>query len=128
MIYSRKETTMQFTPSTAVSLALIFVLAFLAETLTEYFAAPWVKPRDIEDLPDAPRGLPRFWLRYIAALVGIALSIAYRVDILALFGLVPWTPWIGYVLTGVIIGRGANYLNDLVDRWLAPVPIGHQAE
>ena len=76
-------------PSHWATLALIFVLAFLAETLTEYFAAPWVKPNGIpdDDTSDAPRGLPRFWLRYIAALVGIALAIAYRVDVFALFGL-----------------------------------------
>ena len=36
----------------------------------------------------------------VAALVGIALAIAYRVDVLGLFRLVPWTPWIGYTITG----------------------------
>ena len=42
-------------------------------------------------------------------------------SVLALFGLVAWTPLIGWIVTGLIIGRGSNYLHDLVDRWLAPV-------
>ena len=104
-------------------LALMFVLAFLAETLTEYFARPFIK---FESLPgvtprNGQRVIPAFVLRYIAAVVGIALAIAYRADVLALFGLVAWTPWIGWTVTGLIIGRGSNYLHDVVDRWRAPV-------
>jgi hypothetical protein len=93
-------------------LAGIFLLAFLAETLTEYFARPFLKP---ETLPGNERQgrhvVPAWCLRYAAALVGVGLAIA-------------WSPWIGYVVTGLVIGRGSNYLNDLVDRWLAPLPRG----
>jgi len=109
--------------STLAVLAGIFVLAFLAETLTEYFARPFIK---FESLPgnvpaNGQRVIPAFVLRYLAALVGVALAVAYRADVLALFGLVAWTPIIGWIVTGLIIGRGSNYLHDLVDRWLAPV-------
>jgi hypothetical protein len=39
---------------------------------------------------------------------------------LAMAGLVsPW-PWVGNVVTGLIIGRGANFVHDLASRWLAP--------
>lgn len=107
----------------AWKLALMFVLAFLAETLTEYFARPFIK---YDSLPgnepkNGQRIIPAFVLRYIAAVVGIALAVAYRADILALLGLPAWAPWIGWIVTGLIIGRGSNYLHDLVDRWLAPV-------
>jgi len=104
-------------------LGLIFVLAFLAETMTEYFARPFIR---FDSLPgNAPsngqRIIPAWVLRYIAALMGVGLAIAYRADILGLLGLAAWTPWIGWIVTGLIIGRGSNYLHDLVDRWLAPV-------
>ena len=110
--------------TTLAVLAGIFVLAFLAETLTEYFARPFIRPETLPGNGHSERRwvIPAYVLRYLAALVGIALAIAYRADVLALFGLVAWTPWIGYVVTGLIIGRGANYLSDVVGRWLAPLP------
>ncbi len=58
------------------------------------------------------------WLRYVAVAVGVGLACAYRIDLLAMVGLETWTPWIGYVITGLLIGRGSNYVHDLVDRWL----------
>jgi hypothetical protein len=108
--------------NTLPTLALIFVLAFLAESLTEYFARPifGMKPPD----PDADRTIPTspLYLRYIAACVGILLACLYRVDLLALFGLHAIHPVAGWVLTGILAGRGSNYLHDLVDRWLSPQP------
>jgi hypothetical protein len=60
-------------------------------------------------------------LRYAAMALGILLAIAYRADLLALVGLVsPFSPFVGYVVTGLVIGRGSNFLHDLADRWLAP--------
>ena len=84
-------------------------------------------------LLDIGKGAGAYWLaRHLGtgdwtlfltwlALVGIGLAVAYRADALALFGLVAWAPWIGWVVTGLVIGRGSNYLHDLIDRWLAPV-------
>ena len=100
----------------------ILLLSFLCESLVEYFAAPWLKP--VNSTPDAelpPRWrINRLWLRYIAAAVGVGLAFAYRTDLLALAGLTAVHPAVGYAITGIVIGRGANYLNDLVDRYLAP--------
>lgn len=54
------------------------------------------------------------YLRYIALAFGIGVSIAYKVDILSMLGLASGYPIVGYVLSGVILGRGSNYVNDLV--------------
>ena len=105
---------------TLPTLALIFVLSFLAESLTEYFARPILSPNSQPEEDAGPRPLSPLWLRYIAALVGIALALLYQVDLLALFGLAAIHPIVGYIITGILIGRGSNYLHDLVDRWLAP--------
>ena len=107
-------------------LAGIFLLAFLAETMTEYFFRPFLKPDTLpgaepRDPTNGQRVIPSWALRYFAALVGVALAVAYRADALALFGLDAWTPWIGWIVTGLVVGRGSNYLHDLIDRWLAPV-------
>jgi hypothetical protein len=58
-------------------------------------------------------------LRYVAALVGIALCVLYNADLLAMLDLVsPW-PWVGNIVTGLIIGRGANSVHDFAFCWLA---------
>lgn len=56
---------------------------------------------------------PRPWLKYVSLLLGIAASVAYKIDIPALVGLVSQWAIIGYVVSGLIIGRGANYINDI---------------
>jgi hypothetical protein len=107
------------------ALAGIFVLAFLAETLTEYFLRPWIRPEhpesshmaDDEDL-GAARVLPPLALRYAAAVVGVVLAVIYRVDLLAMIGLAPLYPIVGYLITGLIVGRGSNFVHDFADRWL----------
>lgn len=60
-------------------------------------------------------------LRYSA---GVVLCIAYAVDILALVALVSGWPLVGCVLTGLLIGRGANFVNDFVERWVRPMGAG----
>lgn len=107
------------------ALAGIFVLAFLAETLTEYFLRPWIRPErpesenmaTDEDL-GVPRVLPPLALRYAAAIIGMILAVIYRVDLLAMIGLTPLYPIVGYIITGLIVGRGSNFLHDFADRWL----------
>ena len=43
---------------------------------------------------------------------------------LALFDLTsPW-PWAGWVVTGILIGRGSNFVHDFASRWLAKPPYG----
>ena len=105
----------------------ILLLAFLCEGLVEYLGKPLFRlSRAAEsgaeqgEAPDSakPSGAGPMALRYLAALVGVALAFAYRADILAMAGLTPALPWIGYLITGLIIGRGSNYINDLADRWL----------
>lgn len=83
--------------------ATVFALAFLCESLTEYFFA---------DLLASLR-LEARYLRYIAALVGVTLSLLYGLDALRdLLGISPRFPYAGELLTGLLLGRGANYLHD----------------
>lgn len=78
----------------------IIFLAFFVEGLIEYLFAK-------EDGGKQPA------LRYVALLVGVALATAYKVDILAMVGLTTTIPIIGYIVSGIIIGRGSNYVNDV---------------
>jgi hypothetical protein len=56
----------------------------------------------------------RPYLRYVSLALGITLAIAYRASIPELFGINGAVPMVDFVVTGLIIGRGANYLNDIV--------------
>jgi len=81
----------------------IVALAFLAESLTEYFFAATL----------VALGLDSRWLRYVAAAVGVALALAYGVDALRdLLGIAPRLPFVGEALTGLLLGRGANFVHD----------------
>lgn len=85
---------------------LIFLLAIFVEGTVEYF------------VPESKKGE---WVKYLAAAIGIALAFAYKTDlVLALINAadlkVEVVPYVGFVVTGIIIGRGSNYLNDLISR------------
>lgn len=86
----------------------IFVLAVLVEGLVEYF---FVQIRGV-------------YKRYVAAALGILVCVVYNADLLAMLGLPAALPYAGAVLTGLIISRGSNYLNDWITRaQTIPAPI-----
>jgi hypothetical protein len=76
-------------------------------------AAP--DPRENGDLP-----WRELVLRYVAAAAGTLLRWIYGAGLLAIAGLVSRWPWIGNVVTGLIIGRGANFVDNFASRWPAP--------
>jgi hypothetical protein len=59
-------------------------------------------------------GYTRPWLAYVSLALGVTVSIAYQVDIPAMVGLVSPIPYVGYVVSGLVLGRGSNYLNDIL--------------
>ena len=86
----------------------IFVLAVFVEATVEYLIASLVKKNGSKN------GLRRY-IPYVAAVLGVGLCAAYQVDILAMVvGLTPIHPAIGWVVSGLIVGRGSNFLNDIV--------------
>ena len=46
--------------------------------------------------------------------MGILVALVYNVDIFALFGIKAQLPYVGSILTGVLISRGSNYIFDLM--------------
>jgi len=56
------------------------------------------------------------WIRYVTLGFGILVAVAYQLDILAALGLPAVYPLIGWIATGLIIGRGSNYVNDFVSK------------
>ena len=77
------------------------VLAFIVEAVLEYVLGIWCKPMPEELRPKV--------LMAVGLALGIALCLSYQVDLLAELGLQPSI--IGQVLTGALVGRGADYLH-----------------
>jgi hypothetical protein len=93
-------------------LLLALIPAFLAESVTKYFFRPLAKllaeATEIPLLGD---------LRYVAAPIGIGLCVAYRLDLLLAAGFEARARVVGFVLTGVVIGRGSNFLHQFVEQF-----------
>lgn len=51
-----------------------------------------------------------------ALIVGIGVSILAKIDIFAMQGISLSIPLIGWVLTGVLMSRGANFIHDLFNK------------
>ena len=101
-----------------VPLLASLALAFLAESMTEYVFA-WAFDLAAEKWPLVKAIEP---LRYVALMVGICLAFAYQLDLLlvAFPTMPPSVAGIGIFLTGMAIGRGANYVHDMWSRYLKP--------
>ena len=54
------------------------------------------------------------WQMITSLILGIVVALAYSLDLLALCGLESNIPFIGQVLTGILLSRGANYIADLI--------------
>jgi len=54
------------------------------------------------------------YLMYIALGFGVLASIFYKIDIPSMIGLTSSVPYVNYVVSGLILGRGSNYVNDVV--------------
>lgn len=55
------------------------------------------------------------WQMLVGIGLGVAVALTYNVDIFALLGIVSTVPYVGAVLTGILISRGSNYIFDLIE-------------
>ena len=107
-----------------VRFGLALTLAFLTESMTEYLFSFWVNAlvswMARSWFPEFANAQP---LKYVAALVGVYLAWAYKLDLLyEAFHILPTVNLVGVILTGLAVGRGANYLHDLATKYLGLKP------
>ena len=53
----------------------------------------------------------------VSIVIGMAVTILYNLDALALFGVTTHVPYVGAALTGFFVARGSNYIYDKLG-WL----------
>ena len=81
----------------------VFALAMIVEGIVEFVKLAVPKLKGVLVIP-------------LTIALGIAVCIFYGCDLLAVIGLVSPVPYVGNVLTGIIIARGSNYLYDLIGK------------
>lgn len=82
-------------------IAKILMLATVNEALTEYLFS----------------GIPLFerHIKKISMVVGILVALLFGADLFPLLGLTPVYPVASSVLTGILISRGSNIINTLIE-------------
>lgn len=84
--------------------AIIFI-AIIVEGVVEYIKLA------------SPKFAASRWIVPVTVLIGVGVAIAYNADLLAVAGLTTPVPYIGNVLTGILISRGSNYIYDLIGKY-----------
>ena len=82
------------------AIGLILALSIVTEGIIEYLGTP----------------IPSRLKPYAAALLSTGVCLLYNADLLAILGYPAVVPYVGAVVTGLLIGRGSNYMNDFVSR------------
>ncbi len=54
------------------------------------------------------------WQMIVGIVLGITVAMVYNVDIFAILGIAAAVPYVGAILTGILISRGSNYIFDLI--------------
>ncbi len=78
----------------------ILVLAVVVEATTEYIFG----------------GIPAVatHMKKMSLLVGVLVALAFQADLFPLLGITAVSPVVSQIFTGVLISRGSNILNDLL--------------
>ena len=82
-----------------MELTSLIVIAILVEAIWENIKTIWEDGININ--------------RIGALFLAILISILAKVDVFAMVGITLTFPVVAYVLTGIVVSRGANFVNDL---------------
>ncbi len=56
------------------------------------------------------------WQIAAAMLLGVGCALAFGIDLFAIAGIPAAVPYVGQILTGVLLSRGSNYVFDLIGK------------
>lgn len=85
------------------NLFIVLVVALIAESVWETLKMIWQKGKLCLD-------------RVGALVVSLVICIDIKLDMLTLLGINTTIPFIGIILTAILISRGSNFLHDLLER------------
>lgn len=79
----------------------VIIMAAIVEALVETLKMIWDKDKISKS-------------RVLAIILGIFISITYQIDLIGAVGIEAILPIFGYILTGILISRGANFVSDFL--------------
>jgi TRAP-type mannitol/chloroaromatic compound transport system permease small subunit len=82
-------------------LLIVIMIALIAESVWETLKMTWQEGKVSTD-------------RIGALVVALVLCIGVKLDILSLLGINTTIPFLGVILTGILISRGSNFIHDLL--------------
>ncbi|MBQ7799648.1 MAG: hypothetical protein IJ370_04075 [Oscillospiraceae bacterium] len=88
------------------NLTVIIIMAILIEAVITYVKT-WVVDKKLQ------------WQALMSVVLGVLVSVVYNLDIPAAVGITCGVPFVGCVITGILISRGSNYIFDLIKK-IAP--------
>ena len=88
------------------NLTVIVIMAILIEAVITYVKT-WVVDKKLQ------------WQALMSVVLGVLVSVVYNLDIPAAVGITCGVPFVGCVITGILISRGSNYIFDLIKK-IAP--------
>ena len=56
------------------------------------------------------------WKVIASAIIGVTVTVCYGIDLFAIVKATTAIPYIGSVMTGILISRGSNYIHDLLKK------------
>ena len=56
------------------------------------------------------------WQMALSLALGIIVAVAYKLDLPSYFNLKSDIPYVGCILTGILLSRGSNYVFDLITK------------
>jgi len=100
---------------TLIGTALLIVFcAFVGESINEFLIAPFMdllKGRINDTLRQQA-------MRWWSALVGVGIAYEFRLDAFALLDAQAVHPIAGVILTGALLGRGSNWIHEMLNRFV----------
>lgn len=87
-------------------LSLIFILAVVVEKLVDLFKTI------VYAIPFLPDKFKPITLELLSLGVGIILAYETNSNSLTLMGVNTIDPWVGTIITGLVIGKGSNFAHD----------------
>lgn len=103
----------------ATKVVLIVFAAATGEGVNEFFFLPW-----LDGLKDKINETVRVQaMRLWSGLVGVGIAWELNLDVFALLGGELRHPLAGNILTGLLIGRGSNWVHELLKRFITETQI-----
>ncbi len=89
------------------AISIVLMLAFFNESMVEWVFGEWLDKKVI---------------KYVALAGGLALALVFQVQLLNNLAGLHVNTWADMVLSGLVMGRGSQYVHDFYSKFLAPAP------